>query len=56
MRNLFAAFGMSLAKVGHAICKSACFVNKVNWLFVLLRRSLAVHLAAKAIVSAFHLP
>ena len=49
MRKLFAAFGMSFAKVGHTICRSACFVGKVAWPFVLLRKPLAVRFTATAL-------
>ena len=49
VRKLFAAFGMSFAEVGHTICRSACFVGKVAWPFVPLRKPLAVRFTAMAL-------
>ena len=49
VRKLFAAFGMSFAKIGHTICRSACFVGEVAWPFVLLRKPLAVRFTATAL-------
>ena len=48
MRKLFAAFGMSFAKVGHTICRSACFVGKVAWPFVPLRKLLSVRISCRS--------
>ena len=47
MRKLFAAFGMSFAKVGHTICRLACCVGKAE-------SALAVRVNAKAVVHSHH--